>query len=211
MRPGQVQRFDPAGLGAAHLVLVQPDFLIPGTTAARIAADRFAPSDTPRARFPSGPGGRAARAAHRVRGSAERRRAPDAVRTDTLRHLQSVLILGLAGAPRQRQRQETALMWDSAICSNGTSPRRTTSITTRAPSATRRGLSPGRHTRRRSHPLADDRERLALEAARLLAHSNRSIMSTAFELGFRDPPNFSTFFAGPHERNPTQFRAAQRP
>jgi AraC-like DNA-binding protein len=53
-------------------------------------------------------------------------------------------------------------------------------------------------------------ERIALEAGRLLAHSNLAVTTIATELGFRDPSNFSTFFSRQMGIAPTEFRDQQR-
>ncbi len=98
VRPGQIQRFNTAQAGAADLVLVQPDFLIPGTIAAQIAADHFAPNKYGSPDTHSESLEHARHALHieydAAMGSSH---APDVTRTETLRHLLSILILRIAG------------------------------------------------------------------------------------------------------------------
>jgi AraC family transcriptional activator of pobA len=52
--------------------------------------------------------------------------------------------------------------------------------------------------------------RLALEAKRLLAHSDAPAAEIAAELGFRDPSYFGRFFRRHLDRSPAAFRAAIR-
>jgi AraC-like DNA-binding protein len=77
------------------------------------------------------------------------------------------------------------------------------------------GVSPGhlnelcRGTLRRSASRVV-RERLTLEAKRLLAHSDLSAAQVAFSLGFDDPAYFARFFRREAGRAPTEFRARAR-
>ena len=52
--------------------------------------------------------------------------------------------------------------------------------------------------------------RIALEAKRLLAHTNRSIYLIAEELGFDEATNFSKFFRNNSGQSPADFRAIHR-
>jgi AraC-like DNA-binding protein len=53
--------------------------------------------------------------------------------------------------------------------------------------------------------------RIALEAARLLAHTDLAISAIGRRVDFRDPSNFSGFFANVTGETPTAFRRGQRP
>lgn len=54
-------------------------------------------------------------------------------------------------------------------------------------------------------------DRLLTEARRLLAHSELSVTSISYTLGFRDPAYFSRFFARTQQRSPSDFRSTCRP
>ena len=53
-------------------------------------------------------------------------------------------------------------------------------------------------------------DRIVLEARRLLAHTDLPSATIATQLGFRDPSNFSAFFATHTATTPTAFRASER-
>jgi AraC-like DNA-binding protein len=55
------------------------------------------------------------------------------------------------------------------------------------------------------------RQRLTLEARRLLAHSDLTAAQVAFRLGFDDPAYFARFFRRETGLAPTTFRALQKP
>lgn len=75
-------------------------------------------------------------------------------------------------------------------------------------------MSPGhlnalcRKGRRRSASVLV-RERLTLEAKRLLAHSELTAAEIAFRLGFEDPAYFARFFRREAGVPPTTFRASR--
>jgi AraC family transcriptional regulator, transcriptional activator of pobA len=49
-------------------------------------------------------------------------------------------------------------------------------------------------------------ERIMLEAKRLLAHTNESVKSIGFQLGFDEPTNFIKYFRKHHHSTPMEFR-----
>ncbi len=53
--------------------------------------------------------------------------------------------------------------------------------------------------------------RIALDARRLLAHSDLAISQIGIRLGFRDASNFAAFFAHATGESPSAFRRGQRP
>ncbi len=55
-------------------------------------------------------------------------------------------------------------------------------------------------------PSVHIRRRLSLEAKRIIAHSNNSAQSVAYELGFEDPAYFGRFFKREVGMTPKQFR-----
>lgn len=63
-------------------------------------------------------------------------------------------------------------------------------------------------TGRTAKQLVDDR--VALEAKRLLAHSDLPVAEVARTLGFTEPTNFGRFFSRTVGQSPGQFRAASR-
>ena len=52
-------------------------------------------------------------------------------------------------------------------------------------------------------------QRIALEAKRLLAHTDAAVQSIAIDLGFDDPTNFVKFFKREAAMTPGQFRLSQ--
>jgi AraC-like DNA-binding protein len=212
VRPGQVQRFD-ADAGSADLVLVQPDFLIPGTIAERIAADRFAPIRYDSRALPGGSLGQARRALRAEYDAALRvGRAPDPVRTETLRHLLSILILRLAGnAPSRAMAPDSLYERFRERLERDFAEAHDVDHYARALGYSTRSLARATRAAADRTPKQIIEQRLALEAARLLAHSDRPVATIAFELGFRDASNFSSFFTAQMKKTPTQFRATQRP
>jgi len=217
VRPGQVQRFssDDEKL-SADLVLFQPDFLIPGTEAAAIADDRFGPvnydcSHSTRDHLDQ------ARSTLRE-GYAEAlqtARPGDAMQTEMLRHLLSVLILRLTAAPAPRTngshhgadglhgRFRDLLERDFAVAHDVEHYARVLGYSSRT-------LSRATQTAVDQTPKQMIQERIALEAARLLAHSSLAVAPIAAGLGFRDPSNFSTFFTRQTGIAPTKFRRQQQ-
>lgn len=214
VRPGQVQRFSDEGTASGDLVLFQPDFLIPGTQAAAIADDRFGSVgyDTPtttRDRLD-----RAQRALREeYAGALQATGTGDAAQAETLRHLLSVLILRLAAmaatAPVSRsgtdglhERFRDLLERDFAVAHDVDHYARALGYSTRTLSRATQAV--GGQT-----PKQMIQERIALEAARLLAHSDLAVTSIAARLSFRDPSNFSTFFTRQTGITPTEFRSQQ--
>ena len=51
------------------------------------------------------------------------------------------------------------------------------------------------------------RQRLTLEAKRLMAHSDLTAAQVGFRLGFEDPAYFARFFRSEASQPPTTFRA----
>ena len=50
------------------------------------------------------------------------------------------------------------------------------------------------------------RERILLEAKRLLVYSDKSIKEIAYEIGFEDIQSFSRFFKGKENKSPSEYR-----
>lgn len=55
-------------------------------------------------------------------------------------------------------------------------------------------------------PLQIIKERITIEAKRLMLYTDRSFKEIAFELGFDDPTGFSRFFKSQEGQSPTSFR-----
>jgi AraC-like DNA-binding protein len=198
VRPGQVQRFsddEPAG----DVVLFQPDFLIPDTRAAALADDRSAPVGFVHA------------ASLDRTVAALRQEYDDHAQTETLRHLLSVLILklgipdvprhgpaGLHARFRELLEREFSTAHDVGHYAGelGYSPRTLGRATIAAAGETPKQIIHGR---------------IALEARRLLAHTDLPVATIGRRLGFRDPSNFSAFFTNVTGETPTAFRRSQRP
>jgi AraC-like DNA-binding protein len=215
VRPGQVQRFSDLGRVSGDLVLFQPDFLIPGTQAAAIADDRFGAVEYDFPETARDGVGRARRALSEEYARALRAAAAgDAVQAETLRHLLSVLILRVAaagptapgarsGPDRLHDRFRDLVERDFAFAHD-------VDHYARALGYSARTLSRATQAAGGQTPKQMIQERIALEAARLLAHSDLAVTSIAAKLGFRDPSNFSAFFAQQTETAPTEFRMQQR-
>ncbi len=197
VRPEQVQVFGQRATG--DLVLFRPDFLIPGTHAASLADDRSGLIDT------TAPFDAARRALRREYGRAQR---PTTVQTEALRHLLSVLILELAHAAPDRTpdpdsldaRFRTLLGRDFAVAHDVGHYARQLGYSART-------LNRATQAAAGESPKQAINNRLTLEARRLLAHTDQPITHLARRLGFRDPSNFSTFFAVQTGQSPTAFRA----
>jgi len=198
VRPGQVQRFSrerPSG----DLVLFEPDFLIPGTRAAALADDRSAPvafghsADVDRART-------ALRREHAA--------APD--EPEALRHLLSVLVLnlGIPDAAREGPHGLHARFRELVERDVGTA--HDVGHYARELGYSPRTLARATRTAAGESPKQIIQGRLALEARRLLAHSELPVSAIGARLGFRDPSNFSTFFTKVTGEVPTAFRRRQR-
>jgi AraC-like DNA-binding protein len=213
VRPGQVQRFGEEGTDSGDLILFQPDFLIPGTRAAAIADDRFGLVGHD---FAAGRDrlDRARRALREEYAEVlQATGAVDTARAETLRHLLSVLILALAattptapaqpGADGLHHRFRDLLERDFAVAHDVDHYARALGYSARTLARATQAAS-GRT------PKQMIQERVALEAARLLAHSDLPVTSVATRLSFRDASNFSAFFTGQKGIAPTEFRRRQR-
>lgn len=212
VRPGQVQRFDAQSTAAGDLVLFRPDFLIPGTRAEALAANRFGPVGYGPA-GPHAPGLDAARHAlsHEHDAALGDADAGVVLQTETLRHLLSVLVLRLAtvtgddrdpGAGEMagpHRRFQDLLEHDFAAAHDVEHYARSLGYSTRTLSRATRAAAG-------QTPKQMIQERLALEAGRLLAHSAQPVTAIAAQLGFRDPSNFATFFTRQMGTTPTHFR-----
>jgi AraC-like DNA-binding protein len=198
VRPGQVQRFSGAR-PRGDLVLFRPDVLIPGSRAAALADDRAAPAAFTR----SAAVDRALAALRR-----EHEDAPD--EPETLRHLLSVLVLKL-GIPDTARHGPAAL--DARL--RDLVERDFAAAHDVGHYARKLGYSPrtlGRATKAAAGetPKQVIQGRIALEARRLLAHSDLPVSAIGLRLGFRDPSNFTAFFAHATGETPTAFRRDQR-
>ena len=214
IRPGQVQTFDETAEPTGDLVLFESDFLMPGTQAAAIADDRFGQVAFDLA----SPVARAAirRAQRELKqeylGALDEASQQTPVRAETLRHLLSVLILRISSTSPETERdapddlfvrfrelleRDFAIAHDVAYYAHrlNYSSRTLARVTDAAI-----GLTPKQMIQ----------ERVALEARRLLAHTDLPIVTVAMQVGFRDPSNFSSFFAHQTRESPTAFREQQR-
>jgi AraC family transcriptional activator of pobA len=63
----------------------------------------------------------------------------------------------------------------------------------------------------RTSPMALVRDRIMLEAKRMLLYTDLSVAQAAWELGFEDAAYFSRFFTAREGRSPTAFRAGAGP
>lgn len=221
VRPGQVQRFGDhatAGFGddatAGDLVLFEPDFLIPGTQAAAIADDRLGPvtlSHPPPARPAIDRARRALR--QEYANTATGRQAITATQAETLRHLLSILVLRLSrdapDTPRDDRSDLYARFRD--LVERDFAMAHDVSHYAHALGYSNRTLTRAAQAVAGETPKQAIQDRLALEARRLLAHTDLPIATIAAQLGFRDASNFSTFFAHQTSRTPTTFRHEQRP
>lgn len=215
VRPGQVQRFSEEGTAGADLVLVQPDFLIPCTQAAAIADDNLGPAWYGVPQSLRGGLDEARRAVHEEYARVlQASGGGNAAQAETLRHLLSVLILRLAatassfsvpqqGADGLHRQFRDLLERDFAFAHD-------VEHYSRALGYSARTLSRATHAASGQTPKQMIQERIALEAARLLAHSNLAVTSVAARLNFHDPSNFSTFFTRQTGIAPTEFRNRQR-
>lgn len=205
VRPGQVQQFSddrPAG----DLVLFQADFLLPGTQAATTADDRLGVLSTTGSAAPRASVDRFRRMLRREYTSIARSPVPTVAQTETLRHLLSVLVLNLATPGRMRTnpagldpRFRELLEHDFATAHN-------VEHYARRLGYSQRTLNRATQAAAGESPKQAINRRIALEARRLLAHTDRPITTIARELGFEDPSNFAAFFAQQTHETPTAFR-----
>jgi AraC-like DNA-binding protein len=209
IRPGQVHQFEDIGQVDGTLVLFLPDFLAPGTRAASLAADPFANSawdldlrrDTLtmlalehlRTEYTDGAGD------------------PLAERNELLRQLLTVLVLRITPRPgppptppgdafslfRQAVERDFAASRQVAHYARqlGYSARTLTRATLAATGAGAKEFIDAR---------------VLLEAKRLLAHSDLTVMQCGHQLGFQDAANFSKFFEQRAGLTPGAFRASAR-
>ena len=205
VRPGQVQRFSddrPAG----DLVLFQADFLLPGTQAATIADDRFGVISADDFASTRASVDRFRRVLRREYTNIARGLPSSAAQTETLRHLLSVLILSLQTPDRMRQdpagldpQFRDLLETDFATAHN-------VEHYARRLGYSHRTLNRATQAAAGESPKQAINRRIALEARRLLAHTDRPVTTIASELGFEDPSNFAAFFAQQTNETPTAFR-----
>lgn len=213
VRPGQVQRFsDHDNKSASDLVLFESDFLIPSTQAAALANDRFGPVAFDHAPPALASIGRARRALRQEYTAARTTHQATVGQTEILRHLLSVLILRLsldapdaaAEDPHDLYRQFRELLErDFAIAHD-------VAYYAHALRYSSRTLARATQAATGQTPKRAIQDRLALEARRLLAHTNLPISTIATQLGFGDPSNFSAFFTHHTGETPTAFRGQQR-
>jgi AraC-like DNA-binding protein len=211
IKPGQVQQYGADQLGG-DLVIFEPDFLIPGTRVASIAAD---PLTRASARNSAGRSGidRWRRALRRAYVGVAHQGAPTVAQAETLRYLLGLLILSLGSDTPDTGRTDsdrldsrfrvllerdfrTAHDADHYAQQLGYSLRTLNRATQAAV-----GESPKQAVSRR----------LILEARRLLAHSDQPMATIAHERGFTDPSNFSRFFTRQTEEAPSAFRVRAGP
>jgi AraC-like DNA-binding protein len=209
VRPGQVQQFSDDRPGG-DLVVFQADFVLPGTQAATIADDRFG--------FISAVGSAATHASvDRFRRVLRREytniacgHLPTMAQTEMLRHLLSVLILSFETPDSKRKdpagldrRFRDLLEHDFATAHN-------VEHYARQLGYSHRTLNRATHAAAGEPPKQAINRRIALEARRLLAHTDRPVTTIARELGFDDPSNFAAFFAQQTDETPTGFRQRTR-
>ena len=205
VRPGQVQRFSddrPAG----DLVLFQADFLLPGTQAATIADDRFGLISAIGSAATRASVDRFRRALRREYTNIARGHLPTMAQTETLRHLLSILVLSLETPDRIRTdpagldpRFRDLLEHDFATAHD-------VEHYARRLGYSQRTLNRATQAAAGESPKQAINRRIALEARRLLAHTDRPVTTIASELGFEDPSNFAAFFAQQTNETPTAFR-----
>ena len=201
IRPGQVQQFDdnrPAG----DLVLFQADFLLPGTRAAAIADDRFARV----AADGSAAVDRLRRVLRQEYADVARRRLPTPGETEVLRHLISALILSLDFSHVARMGSGDLDLRFRDLLERDFATARDVDHYTRQLGYSQRTLTRATQAAAGETPKQAINRRIALEARRLLAHTDRPVASIARELGYNDPSNFAAFFTLQTDETPTGFR-----
>jgi AraC-like DNA-binding protein len=204
VRPGQVQQFGkdrPVG----DLVLFQADFLLPGTQAAAIADDRFALVAADGSPVSSSVD-RLRRVLRREYANVARSRLPTPGQTETLQHVISALILRLDYSHVARTDPAGLDLRFRDLLERDFSTARDVDHYTRQLGYSQRTLTRATQAAAGESPKKAINRRVALEAQRLLAHTDRPIASIARELGFNDPSNFAAFFAQQTNETPTGFR-----
>ncbi|MGW2255528.1 helix-turn-helix domain-containing protein [Kitasatospora sp. NPDC001660] len=212
VRPGQVHQWGDLTHAEGALILFQPGFLDPETTAAARLDDPHAPAVLV-------PLGEDHDALHRAADQLDREfhtrtRLPPDLHTTVLRHLLAVLVLRLAyltepaGSPAP-QPGEAFLRLRDAVERDHTRTRRVEDY------AHTLGYSP-RTLSRATLAAAGlnakefiDR-RVVLEAKRLLAHTDQSAAQIADRLGFSSATNFSKYFHQRTGTTPIAFRTTTR-
>lgn len=209
IRPGQVHQLDGVERVDGTLVLFQPDFLTPGTLAADLAADLFTPAgwdlDLRRDKL-------AMLALEHLRteyvhGAGD----PLAERTELLRQLITVLVLRITprpGTPPQPHNDAFSLFRHAIERDFATN--RQVSHYARQLGYSARTLSRATLAATGAGAKEFIDARVLLEAKRLLAHGDLTVMQCAHQLGFHDAANFSKFFEQRAGLTPGAFRKSAR-
>jgi AraC-like DNA-binding protein len=209
IRPGQVHQMDGIGQVDGTLVLFLPDFLTPGTLAAGLATDPFAVSGwDPDLRRDTLTMLALEHLRAEYAGSAG---DPLAERVELLRQLLTVLILRITPRPDPPPRPpgDAFSVFRQAVERDFSSSRQVSDY------ACRLGYSARTLSRATLAATGGGAKefidaRVLLEAKRLLAHSDLSVMQCARQLGFQDAANFSKFFEQRASLTPGAFRASAR-
>jgi len=209
IRPGQVHRLDGVEQVDGTLVLFQPDFLTPGTHAAGVAADLFTPSgwdlDSRRDTL-------AVLALEHLRTEyAHGAGDPPAMRTELLRQLLTVLVLRITPRPDTppQPRSDAFSLFRHAVERDFASSRRVSRYA-RQLGYSARTLSRATFAATGTGAKEFIDARVMLEAKRLLAHGDLTVIQCAHRLGFHDAANFSKFFEQRAGLTPGAFRQSAR-
>jgi AraC-like DNA-binding protein len=209
VRPGQVQQMDGIERVDGQLVLFQPDFLVPGTFAAGLAADLFRPAgwdlDPDRETL-------ALLALEHLRTEyAQGAGDPLPERTEVLRQLLAVLVLRVTPRPQAPAtlRNDAFEQFRLAV-ERDFARSRQVSYYARELGYSPRTLSRAAHDATGAGAKEFIDARVLLEAKRLLAHSDLPVVQCAYQAGFRDPANFGKFFEQRVGMSPGAFRKAPR-
>jgi len=208
VRAGQVQTFGDDRLPVGQIVLFQPDFLFPGTQAAAFADDPYGPTCW-QLREPE----LAVREAFEQLGAAYDAavRRPSHDYSEVLKHLLAVLLLRLQDfSPTDeitRGRQDDTFAKLRSLIERDFTRHHQVVHYASALDYSPRTLSRAAFgaTGSTAKQLID--QRLILEAKRILAHTNLPVGAIAYELGFDDASNFSSFFSRHAQISPRAFRA----
>lgn len=207
VRPGQVQRFGDLGAATGTMVLFQPDFLDPATSADVHLDDPFgrtlwqvAGEDAPAMRHALD------HLAHEYRTT----RMPDITRSAILQRLLAVLLLRLTNlttpvGTMTTEYAETFQRFRSAV-ENDYAQARDVGHYARS-----LGYSPRTLTRAALAAAGVGAKefidrRVILEAKRILAHGDEPVAGIAARLGFLDTSNFVKYFTQRTNTTPTAFR-----
>ena len=218
--PGRVLRLprpvDPSTAVSALLVLFTPDFP-PRLNAARTLLAPFGP-----AVWHLDPARHAQLAQAIAELGAEYTRAvqdpTDPLTIDVLRHLLAALLLRIARLPQPGAAQPESSADDQELYLRFRHELERSFATTRAAAtyATRLGYSPRTLNRAclaasgsTAKALID--ARVALEAKRLLAHTDLPVAAIGHRLGFTEPTNFGKFFTRQTGTSPGTFRTTTPP